>query len=214
MLRYSRTPLARRAAIAALCLAIVLNACTIREDAAPRDIPVEQRGQFGAQPTGDVAAGSNHIFLVTGSGDEQPKLRSVLREAVDDPEAANDAEAILASLLLGANALEQDRGLSSFLPEELQVESARVRARTLTIDVNDAFNELTPEALRFAVAQLVTTGSEIEGVQQVRIRIDEANQVWPLGDGENTDRALTVYDYPGFVESSQPAYPATPTANP
>ncbi|MGK0424745.1 MAG: hypothetical protein ACJAZD_002268, partial [Ilumatobacter sp.] len=28
-----------------------------------------------------------------------------------------------------------------------------------------------------------------------------------------TDRLLTVYDYPGFIESSQPAYPAIPSAN-
>jgi spore germination protein GerM len=75
------------------------------------------------------------------------------------------------------------------------------------------FDELTAVALRTAVAQIVATASEIDGIEQVRIQIDGENQVWPVGDGENTGRPLTVYDYPGFIESSQPAYPAIPRAN-
>lgn len=195
----------RRWSAAAILLAVLGAGCTIAEDAGPRLIPDEQRGQFGARPSGDVAAGSTHVFMIApGSDDEQSKLRSVLRDVENDPEA------IYESLFAGPNAAEQASGLSSVLPDELELLGARVRGRVLTIDVNDALQELTPDALRFAVAQIVITASEIDGVERVRLRIDGDNQAWPLGNAENTDRLLTPYDYPGFVESSQPPVPAFP----
>lgn len=197
--------IARAAVVATL---VVCGACAIREDARPRAIPEDQRGQFGAPASGDIAAGTARIFLLAAqSGEQEARLRSVLRDVPNDPED------ILRSLLAGANEIEQDAGLSSVLPDDLELLSARVRGRVLTIDVTDTFNELTPDALRFAVAQIVATATEIDGVERVRLRIDGENQVWPLGDGETTDRVLTAYDYPGFIESSQPAYPAFPTTN-
>ena len=81
----------------------------------------------------------------------------------------------------------------------------------MTVEVSDAFGDLTPEALRLAVAQIVATASEIDGVEAVQLRIDGTARVWPLGSGELTDRPLTVYDYPGLIESTQPAFPAIPT---
>jgi hypothetical protein len=35
--------------------------------------------------------------------------------------------------------------------------------------------------------------------------------VWPRGNGELTDDPLTAYDFPGLVESTQPAFPGTPS---
>ena len=49
-------------------------------------------------------------------------------------------------------------------------------------------------------------------MQQVRLRVDGENQGWPTGDGEVTDRPLTIYDYPEFLETSQPDFPALPSA--
>jgi hypothetical protein len=192
--------------ILSVLLAGVLTAsCAISEDAAPVEIPQDQRGQFGAEPTGDAAAGNNRVFLVNSAIDG--RLRSVLRAG------PSDADGIFTSLFAGPNEAEADSGLSTFLPEGLELNNARIRVRSLTLDVNDVFDELTAVALRTAVAQIVATAGEIDGIEQVRIQIGGENQVWPVGDGENTDRLLTVYDYPGFIESSQPAYPAIPSAN-
>ena len=189
-------------------LGIAIGGCTIQEDEAARPIPLEERGQFGLAPTGDAAAGAIRVFLVAPAGGEQtPRLRSVLRDVPADPEA------IFESLLAGPNAEERDGGLNSQLPSDIELQGALLRGRTLTVSVNDVFDELTPDALRYAVAQMVATASEIDGVENLRLQIDGENQVWPLGDGQNTDRRLTIYDYPGLVESSQPAYPAIPTAN-
>ncbi len=198
----------RRLVTTIMCVALSLAGCAIEVDDAARPVPERERGQFGAQATGDAAAGSNRVFLVApAAGDQEARLRSV-RRAVP-----SDAESILTSLIEGPNSAEREAGLASNLPDGLEIDTARLRGRILTVNVNDVFRDLTSDALRIAVAQLVATANEIEGVESLRLQIGGENQVWPLGDGENTDRPLTIYDYPGFVESSQPAYPAIPTAN-
>ena len=82
----------------------------------------------------------------------------------------------------------------------------------LTVDVTDHLGELTPEALRTAVAQIVTTASGIDGIEAVRLQVDGVDQpqLWPVGSGELTALPLRVYDYPGLIESTQPALPALP----
>ena len=84
--------------------------------------------------------------------------------------------------------------------------------RTLTIDVGAGLDELDAVDLQFAVAQIVTTATAIDGVDQVEIRVDGEARSWPRGDGELTEQALTPYDFPGVVESTQPAYPTIPSA--
>lgn len=188
-------------------VALMSAACAIREDAAPRDIPIDQRGSFGELATGDAAEGASRIYLLSPvATDEQPRLRAVPRS-----EAAT-AEELLTSLLAGANEDENALGLTSAIPADLEIEQARTVGTRLTIDINDALNELSDLGLRQALAQIVATASEVDQVQQVRLRVAGENQGWPTGDGEVTDRPLTIYDYPEFVESSQPDFPALPSA--
>ena len=62
-----------------------------------------------------------------------------------------------------------------------------------------------------ALAQIVFTSSELDGVQQVKVLVNGAEQQWPAGNGTLQIAPLTVYDFPGRVSSAQPAYPAVPT---
>jgi spore germination protein GerM len=198
----------RRILTSVMCGALCLAGCAIKVDGTARPVPESERGQLGEESTGDEAAGSNRIFLLApASGDQEARLRSVRRDV------PSDAESILNSLIDGPNIAEREAGLASNLPDGLELDTARLRGRILTVSVNDVFGELTSDALRIAVAQFVATANEIDGVESLRLQIGSENQVWPVGDGQNTDRPLTIYDYPGFVESSQPAYPAIPTAN-
>ena len=48
-------------------------------------------------------------------------------------------------------------------------------------------------------------------MRSVQLLVDGVAQQWPAGNGEARSEPLTVYDYPGMVQSSQPAYPAIPT---
>jgi len=196
-----------RRLVLVVLVAVLAASCAIREDSVPRAIPLDQRGNFGDVATGDVAEGASRIYLLSPVGtDEQPRLRAVRRE-----EAA-DAEELLTSLLLGANEGENALGLTSAIPDELVIDEATTVGTRLTIDINDALNELSDLGLRQALAQIVATASEVDQVQQVRLRVGGENQGWPTGDGEVTDRPLTIYDYPEFLESSQPDFPALPSA--
>lgn len=187
-------------------LVLLATGCAIQPDESPKAIPLDQRGDFSVETSGDEATGSSRIYLLTPSAPDEPqRLRAVPRDVPGDPSA------LLTSLLSGPNESEREAQLVSAIPNELELLSARTVGRVLTLDVTDAFSELTPEALRLAVAQIVNTAGELDGVQAVRIRVNNENRVWPLGDGELTDRPLTVYDYPGLVESSQPALPAVPS---
>lgn len=190
-----------------MAVALLVTSCAIREDGAPRAIPLDQRGNFGELATGEAAEGGSRIYLLRPAGtDEQALLRAVPRS-----EAAT-AEELLGSLLAGANEEESATGLSTAIPAGLEIIEARTVGTRLTIDINDAFSELTDLGLRQALAQIVATSTEIDQVQQIRLRVDGENQGWPTGDGEVTDRPLTIYDYPGFLESSQPDFPALPSA--
>jgi spore germination protein GerM len=182
----------------------VMSGCSIRPDASPTDLPADRADAFGDTPEGDVAAGTNRIYLLAPSDPEAPqRLRSVQRDVRQTPTA------VLGSLFAGPNTAEREEQLDTAIPAAVELlEPARQVGQLLTVDVNDVFDELTPDALRLAVAQIVATATDIEGVRSVQLRIDGETRVWPLGNGELTDRPLTQYDYPGLVESTQPAFPA------
>lgn len=196
----------RRVVAMTLIALAAFTGCSIRPEASPNDIPDERANVFGEPATGDEAAGTNRIYLLAPPDVEAPqRLRSVQR---DVPPAA---DSVLESLFAGPNADERDAQLDTAIPADIELLDARPVGQVLTVDLNDVFDDLTPDGLRLAVAQIVSTATEIDGVRSVQLRIDGRPRVWPLGNGELTDRPLTQYDYPGLVESSQPAFPAIPS---
>lgn len=196
-----------RPSVLLIALAVASSAgCGIDSDSSPRDIPDEQLVEFAVEVSGDEAVGTSRVYLLAPSDpDEPPRLRAVSRDV------ANDADDLLTSLFSGPNTEEQEQQLGTALPREIELLSARTVGRVLTIDVTDVFGELTTGALRLAIGQIVVTASEIDGVEAVRVRVGGVTQVWPAGDGELTELPLTVYDYPGLVESTQPPLPAIPS---
>jgi spore germination protein GerM len=195
-------------AIALVVASALLTACAISEETSPRDISEEQQGVFDVRASGDEAAGDSRIFLLTpGEEDGQQHLRAVSRDVANTP---ND---VLRSLFAGPNADEQEQLLDTALPDDLALNGARITADLLTIDVNDALRGLSQDGLRLAIAQIVSTASELPDVAEVAIRVDGETQSWPLGDGELTERPLTRFDYPGLVESTQPEFPPVPAAS-
>ena len=182
-------------------LLVATTSCAVREDAAPR--PLVGIGVFDASATGDAAVGANRIYLLTATNaDGQRRLRSVPRDVT------GGADELIRSLLSGPNNAEVENSLGTAIPSDLELNSVRSVGTRLTIDIGDGLAELSDEAIRLALAQIVATASELDGVERVRIRVDGANRAWPTGDGRLSDEALSVYDYPGYLESSQPAFPA------
>jgi spore germination protein GerM len=145
------------------------------------------------------------FLLAEGENEGERLLRTVLRDVDSTPEA------VLEELIKGPNPSEQDAGIRTAIPSALTLWSARPVAGTLNVDVSSEILDLPSTALRYAVAEIVYTASELDGVDAVRLRVDGEIRAWPDGAGVTQTVPLTVYDFPGMAESAQPPFPAQPT---
>lgn len=204
MMRGSRRFVA--CALGAAVLAGSLGACTIQPESNPRDIPADRRDLLVGDAAAETeSAGNARIYLVAPSEPgQQRQLRAVQRDVAAEPNG------LIEVLLGGPNQAELDNRFVSVLPNGTELLSARRSGPNLFIDLSDDINELTGEALTLAVAQIVFTGTEIPGVQYLTLRVNGQDQAWPRGDGQSRAGELRIYDYPGFVETSQPPFPAIP----
>jgi hypothetical protein len=198
----------RRAATILAGALTVLSGCAIQADSGPRDVPDDHPARLAiASPVeGGEATGEGRIYLIAPEANQQ-RLRTVLRNATGEQE-------LIELLARGPNVTELADGLTSELPATLEVNSVRFDGGLVNIDVSDELLDLTDDSLRLAVAQLVYTASELPGSEGVIIRVDGENRSWPDGDGDQRAGPLTVYDFVGYAESSQPAYPVTPPPPP
>ena len=181
--------------------------CGIAPDSAPRDVAANERSlTANAVSDGDDAGGTSRIYLVAPSEAGDPSLlRSTSRDV------ASGATPLIKSLLAGPNDEELASRLVTNIPQETQLLSTRSSGDVLFVDVSPEITELSGDLLVLAVAQIVFTATEIDGVRAVRLRVNGEDQRWPKGDGETREGALTVYDFPGLVQSAQPAYPSVPS---
>jgi len=207
---------ARMAAISrvlvAATLVLVLVSCGISNDAGPRDIPEADRLSLdnSANQTTGATTGTDRIYLLAP---EAPNETQQLRAAQRDIGAS--ATRRLQSLFGGLTSADIRLRLRTAIPEGLELHSAVLQpGGTLVADVSDQLLDLSANSLIDAVAQIVFTASEVEGVQRIDLVVDGKARQWPAGDGELQADPLTVYDYPGFIESTQPDFPAIPSPEP
>lgn len=186
----------------AMTIALVSSACGVSPDAAPRDLPEGERTLAASQTaTGGQAEGPDRIYL--GAPGEDRLLRSVPRDAVSRRD-------LMEILLAGPNETEIEQQYSTFLPASLRLNTTLKQGPLLFVDVSEELTELTGQPLSQALAQLVYTATELDGVDRVQITVDGSSVSWPRPVGGNTAAPLSVYDYPNFVQSAQPAFPAVP----
>lgn len=184
-------------------LGLVAPACAIQVDDTPRDVAIDQRGELTDSDPIDLTppVGGRRIFLVTGD-DTTSLLRSVPRNV--GPSAAE----MLTALLSGPTTGEQDAGLRSAIPAgTLLLGVGFVGRGSLEVNISRSIFDATGDELIDAVAQIVYTAHEIEGVVQVVLQVDGSAQQWPRGDGSLDDGPLTIYDYPDRVFTTQPDFP-------
>ncbi len=195
--------------VALLLLAAgALSACGIGSDDRPRNVALADQRPLRIinERSAGAATGTARIYLLAPEGTGQSQaLQSVARDV------AENAPEVLGELFAGPNAQETVSQYRTALPAGLQLISATRRGGVLRVDVSEELGELSGQALVAAVAQIVFTASEIDGVQSVKILIAGVDQQLPAGNGELQSLPLTIYDYPGLVVSSQPAYPAIPS---
>jgi spore germination protein GerM len=196
--------------VVALALALLaLAGCGLQPDDLPRDIAEDQRGDLSEVVSGgdDSPVGGRRIFLVSAdSTGSTSLLRSVPRDVGSSPTE------VLTALLAGPTITEQATRLRSAIPQgTFLVDVEFVAQGTLQVDLSSAIFDATGDSLIDAVAQVIYTANEIEGVDQVLLRVDGQPQQWPRGDGALVNGPLTIYDYPGRAVTTQPDFPAVPT---
>ena len=197
-----RRPTRRSAALIAAATAV--TGCGVQPDAAPRDLPEEERTiTVEVGPSGSDASGANRIFFVAPG--EERLLRSVPRQASTRAE-------LIEILLAGPNDNELAGQYSSYIPPstELIPGGARTQGQVLTINLSGGIAELSGQNLAQAVAQIVYTAAELNGVEAVQLRVDGEELSWPKANGETTSDPLRIYDYPNLVISAQPEFPTVP----
>lgn len=187
---------------------LLLTACGIAEDDSPRDVPTAQQQQLGilTDRSAGAARGTGRIYLLAPTEVGQaPTLQAVARDVDGAPSD------LLETLLSGPNAAEISRQFRSAVPAGTTLISARLQGGVLVVDLSSEFLQSTGSDVVDALAQVVFTASEADGVRSVRVLVDGLSRQWPTGNGELRAAPLTVYDYPGRVASAQPPYPAIPT---
>lgn len=190
----------RRVQALAAATVLLVGACGVQPDSAPRDLPdAEQSLESPDGASGDIASGADRIYLI-GPGDDR-LLRSVQREA----DSASD---LVETLLRGPNDDEIEDQFSTAIPPTTQLNDATVQGQNLTVDLSPDIIELDTQSLIRAIAQIVYTATELDGIETVQIEIDNERLSAPTPNGDTTTAPLRIYDYPGIVLTSQPAFPA------
>ena len=183
---------------------LVAAGCGIATDDSPRDIEPRAATPITDTATRGAASGAESIFLVAPG--QLDRLDAVARDTGDDPRAV--VEAVLA----GPSADEVDDGYRSMLPASLVVNQVEVRdGGVLAIDLSADIRDVVTDDLPLALAQLVYSIDPLPDISSVLVTVDGEEGRWPAGNGELVSGPLTVYDYPGLLESTPPASPTTPT---
>ena len=191
-----------------MLLVLFATGCGISADDGPRDIPAADQVELGVGGDGNAGAaiGTARVYFLSPEVVGQAALlASVARDVAETPTE------LLLALLAGPNQTEQSNQFRTAIPVGTELIDARRQGFVLRVDLSDNVLELSGQVLIAAIAQIVFTASEIDGVRGVTILVAGADQQWPVGSGELRSRPLTVYDYPGLVPSSQPDYPAFPS---
>ncbi len=178
------------------------GACGLGTDGSPRLIADEDQRPLVEVTTELVSSGTGRIYLERTDETGRPLLVAVARQISNDP--ADVVEALLG----GPTDDEQNGGIGSAIPLGTVLLDARYIATDMVrVDVSSDILESTGDDLVSALAQIVFSLGEVNGVERIDITVDGRAQDWPRGDGSLTADPLTGYDYPGRAASSQPAFP-------
>jgi spore germination protein GerM len=194
--------------------AFALSACGISTDTTPRDILQPVRQEDTETSDGNVAAGTGEVYFVqVDSAGEPSRLVAVAREV--EVGVNRDPTSVLDVLIDGPNSAERDEGITSLIPPDLQLRGWTARSGgVMAIDVSAELGTLSSRSLMFALAQIVHTVVATTEVNGVRITVEGRVESWPDANLQPQRDPLTVFDYPGLVRSSQPAFPAIPSGRP
>jgi hypothetical protein len=149
----------------------------VKPPAKPETKPPEQPSskpetpQPARQPTPQPETRDRTVyFMREGGGGDLTLAKAARKLAVSDSPLIDCVNALLA----GPSAEEKNRGLSSFIPPNTRLLSARVVNNTVHLNFNEAFryNTFGREGCEAQLKQIVWTATEFPNVNNVQIEIE------------------------------------------
>lgn len=194
-----------------LGLVVGAAACGVAADDKPHpiaagDIPADLLDPNPPTSTtlpGSTATTAVTVYLVVRQGDTTrlaPAEREVAITGVVDASLQDDASHAadrISALLLPPTAEEQDQGLISSIPlDTVLLDTTLVAANDeLIVNLSGALFDVQGTELANAFAQLVWTVTELDGVRQVRFKVDGVARRALNADGIEQEGAVTRADY-------------------
>lgn len=190
-------------AFVGLCGLALSAGCGVQPDSAPRDVPVDERPISIVDEAGSTASGADRVYLIAPGEDRL--LRSVPRDATTPSD-------LVEILLRGPNEDELQEQYSTFIPPTTELIGTSTQGQILTVDLTSDILELTGQNLTQAIAQIVYTATELDGIEAVRVEVEGERLAVPTPISDTIESTLQIYDFPNSVRTSQPAFPAAPVA--
>jgi spore germination protein GerM len=194
----------RARAAAAATLAVVLAACGVQLDEGPREVAVESVPYGLLDPSTTTTSEpprlpdfqETTVYLL----DTNDLLRAVKRNLPGEP----TVEGAVQSLLTPPSEAEGNSGLGTAIASNTVLRGP-VQGPVdgvVTIDLSSEINEVAPQGVRRALAQIVYTATSVPGVTAVLFQVDGEARSVPNAAGESTSAPLTREDYREFLPTA------------
>lgn len=195
-----RRPIAALTQAVVFALVLLSAGCAVGPESKPVEI---EPANLSIGSSNVNAEGSGRVYFV-GPG-EGELLRAVPRDV-------KDRRDLIEVLLAGPNSDELEQNYFTAIPPDTRLNKITPIGPVLQLDFTDELTQLSGDALSNALAQIVYTVTDINGIDKVRIYINGEAKPWPTDVGTASSDGLSVYDFPDAIRTSQPAYPAQPLA--
>lgn len=183
---------------ATLALALAVAGCSAPVDSGPKtlraaSIPEELRSTSSTTST-TVPTGESEEVTVYYIGKDD-RLVPVKRRVAPPV----TVEKVLEKLFAAPTPAEGVAGLTSAIDPDTQILGAPIEARIATVNVSKNFAFGRPIDQILAIAQVVFTAVEIEGVAGVLFALDGQRLEVPSGDGSATSAPLSRAAFPNAL---------------
>ena len=186
-----------RAALAVLAVAAVAAGCAIPTQSspntiAPSKVPFDLLDPHLPTTTTTQPKPSSlvpvKVFFLNASNQLQPEARVVAAPA--------PLSSILTAMLAGPTSAEAADGVFTAIPSDVAVLSATTQGGVVTVNMNAAFGEITGNDIELAVAQIVTTIANENGLGTgVIFEIDGQRTSVPIANGSQVAGPVYVIDF-------------------
>lgn len=194
----------RRVVSVVVCILFGTAGCGVRSDESARDLSVG-RVPYGlledapttttSAPTPAVPRASVAVFFI-----KDDRMIKRVREVNNPPTVAK----ALTSLLFGVQEGEIAEGVRSAIDPTASIQARALDAATYQVDLSAEFAKGTSSEQVLALAQIVYTATEFEGVTAVRFTLDGVPIEVPTGSGSITSEPVGVDAFVAFAPFEGP----------